>query len=202
MGKSKSSSAVRSVCNDNPLLLGVDWYECIEVESAIESVRSKKEVSGFGETSWCSIEGGDALALGLEERDGDELPKNIDDGGDVFRGRGWCKDNKSWEESVSVAIFVKLCPSLRTKKTSAMHCNQQLCRSGRHKACCRMSLLVHQSDAASVLHAHPAIHPGASMKINNRRVIYASGAVSRTMSSRSASGESRVHPVLPQPDFQ
>ena len=85
-----SSSAVRSVCNDKPLLLGVELRDCIEAESAIESVRSKREGSGFAMTSWCSIQGGEDAAFGLEDKDGGEPPSNIEeDEGESFRDRGW-----------------------------------------------------------------------------------------------------------------
>lgn len=84
-----SSSAVRSVCSDKPLLLGVELRECIEAESAIESVRSK-EGSDFETFSWCSMGGGENAAFGLEDRDGGEPPRKMEEeDGEDFRGRGW-----------------------------------------------------------------------------------------------------------------
>lgn len=105
-----SSSAVRSVCNDKPLLLASEAYEGIEAVSAIESVRSKKEVSGLERTSLCSIEGGKAMAFGLEDRDRDEAPRNIEvDGGEVFRDRGWCMASPSGEGKISaISAFCPL----------------------------------------------------------------------------------------------
>ena len=83
-----SSSVVRSVWSDKPLLRGVEFQDGSEAESAIESVRSR-ELSGFVMTSWCSMEGGEVTAFGLEEREGGEPPKNIEEEvGEDFRDRG------------------------------------------------------------------------------------------------------------------
>lgn len=102
-----SSSAVRSVCNDKPLLLGVELKDFIEAESAIESVRSNTGGSGFEITSRCSIEGGDVMAFGLEDREGGEPPRNMDEEvGDDLRPCGWCRDSPSWEGNISVVAMV------------------------------------------------------------------------------------------------